>query len=311
MVVRNPVQRTTCRRAGFRLSLALFAAVAAIAAIPATASATFHEILVREVYAGGASNDSYVVLQAYSSGQSFLGGHSLTAYNASGTLIGTFTFPGPVSNSANQMTVLVADSSYATTFPSGPAPDGTAEDFNLNPAGGGICWAGLDCVSWGSFSGTLTPTAGTPAAVMTAGMALRRGIALGNCVNRLDTGDDTNDSATDFSLQSPHPRDNASPIEEASTCVAPNLPTATIETHPQNPTKSTSAEFTYDSSSASAEFECSLDSAVSFSSCEASGETYAGPLAAGSHTFRVRAKDVNGTGRPPATRGASTSRRRR
>jgi hypothetical protein len=270
--------------------------VAILAAIPATASATFHEILVREVYAGGASNDSYVVLQAYNGGQNLLGGHSLTAYNASGTLIGTFTFPGSVSNSANQMTVLVADSSYATTFPSGPAPDGTAAGFDLNPAGGGVCWTGLDCVSWGSFSGTLTPTAGTPAAAMTAGTAIRRGIAAGNCVNRLDIGDDTNDSATDLSLQSPHPRDNASPIEEASTCVAPSLPTTAIESHPQNPTKSTTAAFTYDSGSSGAEFECSLDSAVAFSSCEPSGVTYAGPLSGGSHTFRVRAKDANGTG---------------
>jgi hypothetical protein len=296
MVIRNPVQRITRYRAGFRLAVAFLAATATLAAIPAAASATFHEILVREVYAGGASNDSYVVLQAYNGGQNLLGGHSLAAYNASGTLIGTFTFPGMVSNSANQMTVLVADSSYATTFPSGPAPDGTAADFDLNPAGGGVCWGGLDCVSWGSFSGTLTPTAGTPALAMTASMALRRGIAAGNCVNRLDTGDDTNDSAADFSLQSPHPRDNASPIEEAPTCVAPNLPTATIESHPQNPTKSTAAAFTYDSSSVSAEFECSLDSTVAFSSCESSGVTYAGPLSAGSHTFRVRAKDANGTG---------------
>jgi hypothetical protein len=296
MGLRNPVQRTTPGRAGFRLTRVLLALMAALAAVPATASATFHEILVREVYAGGAGNDSYLVLQAYAAGQNLLNGHSVTAYNASGAPIGTFTFSASVGNSANQMTVLVADSSYATTFPSGPTPDGTDEDLNLSPAGGGVCWTSIDCVAWGSFSGTLTPTAGTPAVAMTAGMALRRGIAAGNCVNRLDVGDDTNDSAADFSLQSPHPRNNASPIEEAATCVPPSLPKTTIESGPLNPTKSTTATFTYNSNSASAEFECSLDSTVTFSACEPSGITYAGPLSAGSHTFRVRAKDGNGTG---------------
>jgi hypothetical protein len=295
MAARTPVQSPKLRGAGLRLTLAGLAAIVALA-IPATASATFHEILVREVYAGGAANDSYIVLQAYAGGQNLLNGHSVTAYSASGTQIGTFTFTGSVSNSADQMTVLIADSSYAATFPGGPTPDGTEEDYNLSPAGGGVCWAGLDCVSWGNFTGTLTSTAGTPAVAMTTGMALRRTIAAGNCVDRLDFGDDTNDSATDFSLQSPHPRSNSSPIEETGACVPPNLPTTMIESRPPNPTKSTTATFTYDSSSASAEFECSLDSTVSFVSCEASGITYDGPLSAGSHTFRVRAKDSNGTG---------------
>lgn len=281
----------------FPLAVFLVTAIGLLVA-PTTAFASFHEILVREVYAGGAGSDSYVVLQAYNSGQNFVGGHSIAAYDQGGSQIGSFTFPSAVANGQNQMTILVADTAYATSFPSGPTPDGTAANLDLSPAGGAVCWAGLDCVAWGAFSGTTTPTSGSPASPggITAGMALRRTIAAGNCVNRLDLGDDSNDSAADFTLQAPHPRNNASTIEEASTCVAPQLPSAVIDSGPSDPTKSTAAAFTYHSDSVGAEFECSLDSSVTFAGCEGAGIGYPGPLSEGTHTFRVRAKDGNGTG---------------
>jgi hypothetical protein len=264
----------------------------------ATAEGSFHEILVREVYPGGTDNDSYVVLQAYTGGQNFVSGHSVTAYDSSGGAIGTFTFSAKVDNGASQMTILVADSAYAAGFPTGPTPDGTLANLNLDPVGGAACWVGLDCVAWGSFSGSISPSPGTPAASpggVTPGMALRRTISGGSCAGRLDLGDDSNDSATDFTQQTPHPRNNDSAIEEAATCTPPSLPNATIDSGPASPTKSTSASFTYSSASAGVGFECKLDTAA-FAPCAIDGITYAGPLADGNHTFQVRAKNANGTG---------------
>ena len=53
----------------------------------------------------------------------------------------------------------------------------------LPAAGGAVCFGTIDCVSWGSFSGTTTPTSpGRPSPVaITGGMALRRTITGGCC----------------------------------------------------------------------------------------------------------------------------------
>src|ERR1700710_857397 len=59
------------------------------------AQATFHLIKVREVHPG-ADDDSYVELQMFAAGQSLLGGHSMTLYNASGSLVHSSTFSSPV-----------------------------------------------------------------------------------------------------------------------------------------------------------------------------------------------------------------------
>jgi DNA-binding transcriptional regulator of glucitol operon len=66
---------------------------------------------------------------------------------------------------------------------------------------------------------------------------------------------------------------------------APSTPT--ILTHPANPTNQTSASFTY-SSQAGVTFQCALDGAA-FTTCPASGVSYPGPLAPGSHAFKVQA----------------------
>lgn len=272
-----------------------------LSAVP-SAQATFHEILVREVYAGGAGNDSYVVLQAYSAGQNLLGGHAVTAYGPTGTALGTFTFSGSVSNGQNQMTVLVADSEYAAGFPGGPAPNGTAASFNLDPAGGAVCWAGLDCMSWGSFSGATTPSSGSPAdpGGIPAGKALRRTIAP-NCSTLLEFGDDTNVSATDFLEATPNPRSSSSAIAETVCPPAPN--TAIGATKPAVRTNSTEATFGFTATPAEgASFECKLDAEPSFSAC-ASPQSYTG-LSGGagtSHTFQVRAVSSAGTDPTPAS----------
>lgn len=283
-------------RRGFALSLVAGLAVA-LAAAPA-AQATFHLIKVREVYSGSA-DDSYVELQMYAAGENRLGGHSMTVYDSSGDLAHTSTFSAGVANAQNQATILIGDSGVQAKF--GLAPDLVDSGLAIPAAGGAACWnaGGLpaDCVAWGNFSGgsVLQAAAGTtvgppvsPSGI-TAGKAVRRTIAP-LCPTLLEEGDDSNDSAVDFSEVTPSPRDNASPIVEKSCDTTP--PTTVIDGHPADPSPGASATFTFHANEAGSTFECSLSQGAGpavFSAC-ASGQTYTG-LADGDYTFAVRATD--------------------
>ena len=192
--------------------LAPFALVSlAVLLLPGAASASFHLIKVREVYPS-AGNDAYVVLQMYAGGQEFVGGHSLTSYDASGGLLDTSTFPGKVANGENQRTLLVGDDGVQTSF--GVVPDLVDSGLSLAPAGGAVCWnAGgtpADCVAWGSFSGKLVDPAGSPAAPggVPAGTALRRTISRA-CPTLLEEADDTDNSAADLLAVAPAPLPNS------------------------------------------------------------------------------------------------------
>ncbi|HEU4706735.1 MAG TPA: hypothetical protein VFS64_06095 [Solirubrobacterales bacterium] len=275
---------------------------AAFAAAPA-AQASFHLIKVREVFAGSAE-DSYVELQMYASGQEFLGTHAMTVYNSSGTLVHSSTFSSGVTNGANQATVLIGDSNVQSKF--GVAPDLVDSGLSIPAAGGAACWnaGGLpaDCVAWGNFSGGATlqaatgTTVGSPASPggVTAGKAIRRTIEPG-CPTLLEESDDTNDSATDFAEVTPAPRDNASPITEATCAGAPNT---VIDEKPLAVTSSTSAAFTYEAPTATS-YECKLDGAA-FGACAETGIEYTG-LAEGSHTFQVRGRNASGPDPTPAS----------
>jgi hypothetical protein len=267
------------------------------------AQATFHLIKVRELYAGQ-ENDSYVELQMFASGQSFLSGHSLTQYDASGTLVHKSTFAKGVTNSANQSTILIGDTEVQSKF--GVAPDLVDSELSLPAAGGAVCWnaGGLpaDCVAWGNFKGggafeTATGTsAGSPASPsgITAGKAIRRTIEPG-CPTLLEESDDSDDSAIDFSEVTPAPRDNASPVTEKTCAGAPNT---AIDEKPPAASNSTSAAFTYEAPTATG-YECKLDSAT-FASCPETGVEYTG-LAEGSHTFQVRGFNASGPDPTPAS----------
>jgi hypothetical protein len=280
--------------------LSCLAALAAALLWAPAAQATFHLISIREVYPGSAAHpgSGYVELQMYAAGQSFVAGHALTVYDASGTATGSFTFGADVSNAADQQTILIGDSGVQSTF--GVAPDLTVSGIGIAAAGGAACWAGsIDCAAWGSFAGsTLSPT-GSPADPLGIpdGMALRRTIAPG-CATLLEATDDRDDSAADFADAAPSPRNNSSPIVETACPPPPDTtpPTATIDSHPADPSPGASAAFTYHSSESGSSFECSLvvaGSPDSFSACPATGRTYAG-LADGAHVFKVRATDLAG-----------------
>jgi hypothetical protein len=200
-----------------RTFLVIFALVlVGLAGMASGASATFHLMKIREVSSGtGTPDSSYVEIQMYFDFQSFLSnGAKLVRCDSTCSSPTTFSPFTNVANGHNQDTVLFADSG----IPMG------SKDFNVDlnldsiAAGGAVCYLSelgfSDCVSWGNFSANSTlmtkygTTAGTPAAALTSGMALRRSIAPG-CPTMLEPGDDTDNSATDFSLTTPNPRSNS------------------------------------------------------------------------------------------------------
>lgn len=291
----------------------LLGAFAGLLSAAPIAQATFHEMSIREVYPGGGDDASYVELQMWAAGQQFVAGRHLVAYNPNGTVNKDFSFGANAGGGSNQATILVADTGYASVFPGRPAPDASDANLNLSPAGGAVCWtegSPPDCVAWGNFTGPLpahVPSllVGSPASPggVTAGKALQRTIAP-NCATLLEPADDSDDSATDFSEQTPNPRNNASPIPEHVCPPPPDTtpPIATIDSHPPNPAPGASATFKYHSNEAGSTFECSLSDGApdSFGACSASGRTYTN-LADGDYTFKVRATDkANNQGSPAA-----------
>lgn len=269
----------------------------------APASATFHLIKVREVYPAG--NASFVMLQMLEVGENQVAGHHLVMYNSNGTVADNFTLPNSVDpNSENNSTILIGGPGYAAAF---PGPDKSLDELdpnmNLSPAGGAVCWIEgepPDCVAWGNFTGPLPAhsppyVVGSPASPsgVTAGKALRRSVAAG-CATTLETGDDTNNSAADFSEVTPEPRNNQMP-RMGEDC---DLPTVNISIKPTNPTTQTSAQFVFESDPPGAALQCKFDTGP-FVTCihdDTEPFEYPGPLADGSHTFQVRATNTKGTG---------------
>jgi hypothetical protein len=262
------------------------------------AGASFHLLKIRELFAGG--NASYVELQLPSANENLVNGHEYNVYDADGNVVDTFAASASAPSGQTQRTILYGDTGVEAMF--GVEPDFTDDELSdMSGAGGAVCWLDgqpPECVSWGTFSGTLpAPGAGTPAPAMPAGMALRRSIAA-NCPTALEVADDTNDSAADLELvDDPDPRSNE---QMAIDMVCPPPPNTTIATKPPSATNSTTASFTYTSSQQGVTFECRLDSAPTFTVCPNAGITYM-DLINGQHTFRVRAVSATATDPTPAT----------
>jgi hypothetical protein len=274
--------------------------------LPASASATFHLVYIREVYPGSAAapDAEYVELQAYAPGQNFVGGHQVKTYDTVGAIAGTTAFPTDLPNGETQSTYLLATPAAEAFF--GIDADATMSPNQIDPAGGAVCWETLDCVSWGSFGGSLPSPAGSPAVPggVPDGMALRRTITPG-CATALEQGDDRDDSATDFSVVFPAPRPNAvKPTER----VCPGSegseggffaggggggamsagPKAKLTHAPPHLTTDRTPTFRFVAGERHVIFQCKLDR-HRFRACRSPFTTRR--LATGHHMFQVRAQD--------------------
>jgi hypothetical protein len=286
----------------------LLALAVALTLAPAPAAADFHLVSLREVFPGDAASPEaeYVELQAYAAGQNFVSGHSVTFYDTSGTTIATESFSNDVANGGNQMTFVMATAAAESRF--GFAADEGMKPNLIDPAGGAICWAALDCVAWGSFGGSLPSPAGAPAAPagIPDGMALRRTIAPG-CATLLEPADDRDDSALDFFAVFPAPRPNSSPPPEhdcegspgpgggPNGAGAPGTPQTKLRKRPPQRTSDRTPTFRFASDEEGVSFECRLDRKP-FRACRSPFTTRR--LSLGPHAFRVRAHDASGLADP-------------
>jgi hypothetical protein len=290
--------------------LVSLAAVAVLVLLQASAaSATFHLMMVREVYPGSAASPGaeYVELQMWASGQNHVAGHVLRTYDATGALTGTSTFPTSVAGSANQSTLLLATPQAEADF--GVAADAPlSPGGQLSPAGGAVCWETIDCVAWGDFSGPLPSPAGSPAAAagVPDGMAIRRTVSRG-CATALDPADDNDDSAADFSPASPAPRPNSVPPSEQLCTTSPGAggggggsgsppgqggtPQTVLRRKPPRRGADRTPTFAFAADEPGARFQCKLDGRP-FRACRSPFTTKR--LGLGAHAFRVRAVDSAG-----------------
>jgi hypothetical protein len=270
-----------------------------------SAFATFHEMVVREVYPGSAlaPESEYVELQMYAPGQNFVGGHTITVYNAAGAQVSSAKFTAKMDNGANQATIVAATPVAESEF--GFAADVALEPAGLiKPEGGAVCWETLDCVTWGNFAGAAQSPAGSPAAPggIPDGQALRRKIAPG-CASLLEESDDTNNSLADFEAVFPAPRPNSvAPTEKPCTSAgggnqgaggkgSEDAPQTSLRGKPAKKTHDRTPTFRFTASESSADFQCKLDGKP-FKACRS--PFTAKKLTFGRHTFRVRAKGQTG-----------------
>jgi hypothetical protein len=208
-------------RRGKLTSLVVLTAFASSLVAAASAQATYHENLIREVHEGNGVTGDYVELQSFAAGQNLVAGKHIVSYDAGGgpAPLTDFTIPSNVANGANQATILVASdaSTPGADFLAGSGATG----LNVDNTGGTVCFTDssitvkLDCVAFDGTggAGVTVPSGGNfgaPFALPGANLnnqSLIRTISRG-CATALDTADDTN-SAADFSLGTGSPRGNS------------------------------------------------------------------------------------------------------
>ncbi len=212
-----------------------FASVALGAAAPAV-HADEGSVRIREIFNDNvaATHSDFVELQMAAAGQQPAAGSGIRVYGGNGTV-------GPGYAFAPGIPVLGDNQRLLLGWFDNPNVDITFNTFNLPAvAAGAACYSSalgtvnetpIDCVAWGgaTFTGEpAVPTAGAPAVALNANNSLNRSITP-NCPTRLEVGDDSNNSAADFSLAPPGPQNSASPPTEAS-CDPPVSPVTVVTT---------------------------------------------------------------------------------
>jgi hypothetical protein len=280
-----------------RIVLLTVFTVAGTLAWAAPASAIFHLVKIREVSpeTSPGANDAFVELQMYFPEQRFVVTHTLRFYNAAGTMVQNPAIMGTdPANGQSQRTILVGEPSVAgrdVTINNMPSFfDGT---------GGALCFDEtlVDCVSWGSFNnaGSMADIpVGTNAPAIPAGSSLTRSIARG-CATLLENGDDTDNSAADFSVTARSPRPNSTAPTETACAPPPDTvrPTTRILSVTVNSRRRRARiRFTgADNRAGPITFQCKIDGRL-YSGCQ-SPKVYR-RLSVGRHVFRVRARDAAG-----------------
>jgi len=285
-----------------RRGMAIAAALLVLLVLAPAASANFHLMKIREVRAT-TSATQFVELQMYAPGQTQLSGHSVTTYQASGLQLETV----PLSNVAmgdNQRTILIAPGQVE-----GVSPD-IADNLGLTGSGGAVCFDSIDCVAYGSFtpargSGLPSPV-GTPVPSYPAAddsLSITRSIAAG-CSTLLEAPDDTDDTATDFAITSPTPRNNSTAPTEVA-CGGGgggdnDPPNTKIKKGPRGKVDETTVKFKFKSDEPNSTFECKVDR-KKFKPCKSPKKVKR--LDEEKHKFLVRATDAAGNTDPsPAKR---------
>jgi hypothetical protein len=208
---------------GKRVLLVAGLALVALAAIAPIARADDSQIRISEVYSdASAAHGDFVELQLMADGQAIPatgapGGAAIQVCNALHTSCTPFfdfpphTLPAAVS----QRSVLIG-------WNDNPNVDfGIPAGFNIPAVGGDVCYYSStgpnvprDCVAWGTSTGD-APSVGTPAPAMNAAVSLTRSEARG-CPTLMEAIDDSDNSAADFNLAPPSPRNNLQTPSEVS-----------------------------------------------------------------------------------------------
>jgi Ca2+-binding RTX toxin-like protein len=201
-------------------TIALTAALAFCGSLATAAGAfgSFDLMRISEVHPDTSGDNDFIELQMYASGQNQVAGGYVAVYNAGAYYDSSpHLLPSSVPNGESQRSILISNSF---------ADLSTAKDFVFAgltiPNQGSVCFlsslganimdesddVGIDCVSFGQGFANPPSPVGNAAPMPGPGESLHRSIAPG-CGLQLDPGDDTDDSATDFSLGAPSPRNNA------------------------------------------------------------------------------------------------------
>jgi Ca2+-binding RTX toxin-like protein len=222
-----PMRRDKMNRCLTRIAGATALSLIAAIGFTSVASADHHLVRVREVHNGTGGTDDYVMLQLMADNEGLLMGHYVSFRSANGQIQGDHIIGVNAANAQSQRTLLIGNSGVPGSDDVGVGDQSVGPD-------GAVCYeesnagmGGIDCVTWGAFTGSMTPVsspAGSPAPAIGAGQSLVRTISRG-CSTLLDAPDDTDNSAADFAIGTPIGRNNAATPTERPCAGAAGSPT--------------------------------------------------------------------------------------